>query len=167
MSKKDLFELCYQSDKEKKLKHTLLNNIEESGFNKALKSFTFRNMITLSKCDIDDTLFFNILAKNYILYYYSVNKNIDLSIIDKFNKSILNNDFNEAYNIYTNNSIVHELLCIIYMKNLDKSLKEKIDLVDSRRFNEVLNKINLLNSTVLEDTKKNVKTKTYQKISNR
>ena len=79
MNKKDLFELCYQDKKEKKLKYNMLNKVNEMGFNKALNSFIFRNMIILNKCDIDDVSFFNILAKDYRLYSYSANRNIDLS----------------------------------------------------------------------------------------
>ena len=167
MNKKDLFELCYQDNKEKKLKYNMLNKVNEMGFNKALNSFIFRNMIILNKCDIDDVSFFNILAKDYILYSYSANRNIDLSILEKFNKAIANNNFNEAYNIYLNNSNVYELLCIIYMNGLNKSLKEKIDVVDSRNINEALNKIKLLKSSNLENSKNQVNTKIYQKISNR
>ena len=53
------------------------------------------------------------------------------------------------------------------MNGLNKSLKEKIDVVDSRNINEALNKIKLLKSSNLENSKNQVNTKTYQKISNR
>ena len=166
MNKNELLELCYQDNNEKKLKYNLLNNINNAGFNKALKSFMYRNVILLNKCDIDDISFFNILVKNYTLYLYSANKKIDLSLVSEFNKCIINNDYNKAYDMYKNNNLVYEVLCITYMKGLDKSLKEKIDSIDSRKINEVSSKIKLLNNTVLEDkTSENVKV--YQKTSNR
>lgn len=167
MNKDKLLELCYQDNNEKKLKYNLLNNIDNAGFNKALKSFMYRNVILLNKCDIDDVSFFNILTKNYTLYLYSANKKIDLSLIDEFNKCIINNDFNKAYDMYKNNTLVYEVLCITYMKGLDKSLNDKIDVIDSRKINEVANKISLLDNTVLEDNKTSKKTKVYHKISNR
>ncbi len=166
MNKNELLELCYQDNKEKNLKYNLLNNINNAGFNKALKSFMYRNVILLNKCDIDDISFFNILVKNYTLYLYSANKKIDLSLVSEFNKCIINNDYNKAYDMYKSNNLVYEALCITYMKSLDKSLKEKIDSIDSRKINEVSSKIKLLNNTVLEDkTSENVKV--YQKTSNR
>lgn len=166
MNKNELLELCYQDNNEKKLKYNLLNNINDAGFNKTLKSFMYRNVILLNKCDIDDISFFNILVKNYTLYLYSANKKIDLSLVSEFNKCISNNDYNKAYDMYKNNNLVYEVLCITYMKGLDKSLKEKIDSIDSRKINEVSSKIKLLNSTILEDkTSENVKV--YQKTSNR
>lgn len=166
MNKKELLELCYQDNNEKKLKYNLLNNINNAGFNKALKSFMYRNVILLNKCDIDDISFFNFLVKNYTLYLYSANKKIDLSLVSEFNKCIINNDYNKAYDMYKNNNLVYEVLCITYMKGLDKPLKEKIDSIDSRKINEVSSKIKLLNNTVLEDkTSENVKV--YQKTSNR
>lgn len=166
MNKNELLELCYQDNKEKNLKYNLLNNINNAGFNKALKSFMYRNVILLNKCDIDDISFFNILVKNYTLYLYSANKKIDLSLVSEFNKCIVNNDYNKAYDMYKSNNLVYEALCITYMKSLDKSLKEKIDSIDSRKINEVSSKIKLLNNTVLEDkTSENVKV--YQKTSNR
>lgn len=166
MNKNELLELCYQDNNEKKLKYNLLNNINDAGFNKTLKSFMYRNVILLNKCDIDDISFFNILVKNYALYLYSANKKIDLSLVSEFNKCIINNDYNKAYDMYKNNNLVYEVLCITYMKGLDKSLKEKIDSIDSRKINEVSSKIKLLNSTILEDkTSENVKV--YQKTSNR
>ena len=166
MNKNELLELCYQDNNEKKLKYNLLNNINDAGFNKALKSFMYRNVILLNKCDIDDISFFNILVKNYTLYLYSANKKIDLSLVSEFNKCIINNDYNKAYDMYKNNNLVYEVLCFTYMKGLDKSLKEKIDSIDSRKINEVSSKIKLLNNTILEDkTSENVKV--YQKTSNR
>lgn len=167
MNKKDLFELCCPNNNEKRLRYTLINNVNELGFDKALNSFTFRNMITLSKCNIDDNLLFNILVKNYILYFYNTNRNTDYPIMDNFDKSIMDNNFNESYNIYINDSNIHELLCIIYMRELKRSLKEKLDGIDKNNFGEIANKIKLLNSTVLENGKVKVNTKTYQKISNR
>lgn len=167
MNKDKLLELCYQDNNEKKLKYNLLTNIDNAGFNKALKSFMYRNVILLNKCDIDDISFFNILVKNYILYLYSANKKIDLSLIDEFNKCIINNNFNKAYDMYKNNNLVYEALCIIYMKGLDKSSSDKIDVIDSRKINEVTNKIVLLNNTILEETKTSKNTKIYQKISNK
>ena len=53
------------------------------------------------------------------------------------------------------------------MRELKRSLKEKLDGIDKNNFGEIANKIKLLNSTVLENGKVKVNTKTYQKISNR
>lgn len=163
MNRNELLELCYQDNKEKKLKHILFNKINEDGFNKVVNLFIYRNVITLSRCDINDESFFNILTRNYILNMYNENNNIDLSMISEFNNMIKNNDYNNAFDMFLNNNDVYESLCLNYMNNIAKSNKEKVNSINSKDINEVYNKLSLLNNTKLENAKKLTNNKILKK----
>ena len=167
MSRNELLNLCYQDNKEKKLKHILFNKINEDGFNRIVNLFIYRNVITLSRCNIDDKSFFNILTRNYILSLYDENNNIDLSTISEFNNMINNDDYNNAFDMFLNNNKVYETLCMNYMNSITKSNKDKVNLINSKDINEVYNKLNSLNNTNLQNKERLVSAKKLQKISNR
>lgn len=166
MNRNELLELCYQDNKEKKLKNILFDRIVEAGLNKTVNMFIYRNVLTLTKCNIDDISFFNILTRSYILNQYNENNKEDFSMISEFNNMVNNNDYTSAFDMFLNNNTVYETLCLNYMNNVATTNRDKVNSINSKNINEVYNKLTLLNNTKLENKKQLVHTK-KQKVSER
>ena len=143
MTKKELQNISFEEVNEQQLKLNLIKYIEEYGFNKALYLLSIKNKLLLNSCNIDDNSFNQILFKNYIFHTNNKNEQIDLHItnndqetINMFKSSIDNNNFEEAFKIFGNNYVVYQLLCILYMNEVNNTDLVKIDrIVKKYKFN--------------------------------
>ena len=175
MNKKDLLNLSYPNDSEKKLKLLLNNQSENYSLGKAFMTLSRNNVFLLNQCEIDENNFNYILFKNYIYFlnskkeikfenFFSKNQDIMKTIINEFNNHIKNNDFEGALKIYENSYPIYELLCFIYIKNLNKNEIEKINQVPNNLTNNIYEKISLLQNTDLSFKRNN--NKKLEKILN-
>jgi len=172
MNKIELLSFNFESNNEKALKAKLNQFYNENGFSQTVYLLAIKNQLLLNSCDIDDNLFNKILLKNYIYFLNSANKlNFDSlsyntkQLIDSFNSLIEKNEFDKAYNIYSNNDTIYNLLCGIYVKGSHKTEAYKISKIDDKNIETVYEKLSLLENANLNFEKEKVKI--YQKTSNR
>lgn len=167
MNKEDLFTISYPTDNEKKLKSVLNNSNLEYGLTKTYDYLAFRNQLLLKSCNIDENEFSYILFRNYIYFLNNAsNFNLDKlserdkDTIEEFNKLINSNDFIGAMEMYSDNFLIHELLCNAYIKNLQKTELDKINGVCDSKVEDIFNKISILKNTDLtfnRETPKKIK----------
>jgi len=156
MNKNDLLNISYPNDNEKILNFRLREKLEQYGFEKTFKTLSYTNQLLLNSCNVNENDFNYILIKNYLFFLNGNNNSFfeklsdnDKDIIKNFNKFINNNDFEGALDIYMNNYVIHQLLCLVYMKNISKTESEKINELSEDVINDVYTKINLIKNADL------------------
>lgn len=156
MNKIDLLNMSYPNENEKNLNLRLRERYQEYGYGKTFKALSYTNRLLLASCGIDENNFNYILLKNYIFFLYSNNTNIlnelsneDKEIINNFNQCILNNNLEGALNLFMNNYVIYQLLCLVYINNLFKTEIEKVNDIQDELVDEVSIKLNLLKETNL------------------
>lgn len=170
MTKKEFIRNSFEENNEKKLKSIFINNANGYNFTEKVYFLAIKNQLLLASCNMNENEFNRVLFKNYIYFLNdSFKANIDALYennkddIEIFNTCIENNKFEEAFNIFTNNNAIYQLLCIIYIKDLHKSEKYKASRIAINKIDNVSEKISLLKNTDLRV--KREKIKVYQKYS--
>jgi len=172
MTKNDLISISFEENNEKELKSKLIETINLYGSNKALYLLTVKNQLLLNSCGIDENTFNNILFKNYILCLnntdnictFSLSKK-DTEKVNTFNEQILLNNIDKAFNIFSKNYIVYQLLCHVYFNNINKKNFEKINGIHDKDIDSVYDRIMLLNNANLAFKREEIKVR--QRVSSK
>lgn len=172
MTRNELLNFSFEENNEKNLKKDLIEKSIEYSFDKISSILTHKNKLILSSYNIDENTFNQMLFTNYIYFMNSSKKlnaeklsDDDREIIELFNHYIETDCFEEAFKIYTNNFIIYDLLCMLYIKNLNETSQDKINQLDDKKIDKVYKKLSLLKNTNLTLERKHVKV--LQKVSNK
>lgn len=170
MTRKQLLEISFETDNEKKLKTNLIELLDEHGVNQTFLLLAIKNQLLLNGCAIDENAFNQILFRNYIYELNTPNElnfenfaDEDKELIAVFNTCIENNNFEEAFKIFSSNNLIYQLLSTLYIKNLFKNETYKVSKIDNKQIDKVYKEISLLNDANL--TIKRDKVKILQIVS--
>ena len=172
MIREEILNLSLTNNKEKKLKLKLIEKVEESDISKIFYILAIKNQLLLNSCNINENEFNKILFKNYI-YFLNTNKKfnieklaeLDKETINIFKTNIENNNFEEALQIFLNNSIIYQYLCALYVKDINASEIHKINRIEDQNLTNVYQKLQIINGMNLTYQPNNIKI--YQKISSK
>lgn len=172
LKNKEVQEFSFENNNENKLKLRLNEIVKEYNVNKAYSFLAIHNQLMLISCNIDENEFYHILFKNYI-YFLNSNQTLNLEKLPKeyqnkindFNYYIENANIEEAFNIFSSTNVIYQLLCSLYIKNLNKSEDEKLNEIPNEKLNNAFSQLSLLENATLNI--KREKIKVYQKISSK